>query len=125
MIENTKQTFPKFQGKIKYVYDLIEKKTNIVNRIVLMRRCDEEVIENCRLNFNATGRRLDLFLNGEKIYSFYRPKVKKVLKQFKRILEADTGIIFESLNDLAYQFDISIKEAENMVKRKANYKWVE
>ena len=112
----------KFEGRKKYVYDLVERNKNLVNRLVLMRQSDEEVIDNFSRNFNAEKRLLKLYLNDELIYDFNKREITE--QKLSRILEVDTGIIFQSIADFADAFDITLSEAKLMVKRKHNYKWI-
>ena len=118
MIEKINIENPKFMGKEKYVYELIDTlKIRYVDRLVLMNRRDDEVIQRAIDLFNAINRRLVLKLNGEIIHKFGIA--------LKRILDTENGAIFDSLKDMAEFHGYSIYEANKELKTKFRFKWVD
>jgi hypothetical protein len=118
MIDKLKAHKPQFLGREKFVYELMDiLKQRFVDRLVLMDRKDDEVINRAIELFNANDRRLLLKLNGEVIHRF-KPAVKS-------ILDIETGNIFTSVRDMADFFGYSIYEANKRLKTNFRFKWID
>lgn len=104
-----------FKQSVLYRYELWEYK-KMIDKLVLPVRKDQEVIDRARTMFHGKKRNLEVFLNGERIYSFRNTT--------KMILNKENGRIYGSLLEMADEQNISLYKARKWLKNKLQFTYL-